>query len=302
MKLGYDHEKKLETTMNQIKSWICSRPFTAVVLTAVFGITATAAAMDDRFIPYAGVLFCIGVLVMVFSMWRFTGIMLAIVLAISGITETKAQEQPPVAEAPIGVAVVVVVVGGVCVYLLVKTCKRLFPKTPAPETNSPPNIIGRPDDTAGSWTYGATYCYDLQSEQLPEVTMELSGVIEEGEHGPFLRLHASRQMYEPLQDFDSFQQDLQRHGITVGPIGTMNFGRNGRPAYEDETPIRFTESDGKYIATVNSEAGTNVIMKVQRSFDLRTWSDFGFVSGSIGQRFRLIDTTTSRAAFYRIQR
>jgi hypothetical protein len=206
-----------------------------------------------------------------------------------------------------GVAVVVVVAGGICVYLLVRTCQRVFPKTPAPSTNEPPNFggISGGTDSAGSWCYYAPVsCYIPQSEQQwPQVTMELSGVIEENEHGPFFHLTASRRMSheEDSQDFDAFQTDLARHGIAMGPVGSMFFGRNGKPAYEQETPIRFSESNGEHITTLNSDTAPSVLLVVQRSFDLKAWSDFGFVSVPVGQQFKLIDTTTRQSAFYRIQ-
>lgn len=288
--------------MNTIRQWISAKPFTAVLLATFFGATATAAGLRDDWLPYTGALFCIGLVVLILSMWRFTGIMLAALMALS----TQAEADEPKAEAPVGVAVVVVVVGGVCVYLLARTCQRLFPKTPAPSTNEPPslNVNGRPDDTAASWSYyGVVSCYEPQFEQWPQVTLELSGTIEENEHGPFFALAASKRMTgtQGVQDYDAFQADLARHGITMGPVGTMNYGRNGRPAYEQETPIRFSESGSQHTVTVHADTGPSVPMVVQRSFDLKTWTDFGFVCAPVGQRFTLIDTTTRQAAFYRIQ-
>lgn len=242
---------------------------------------------------------------MVLSMWKFTGVILAALMAIAGLQKAKAEELQFEPAGAAGVAVVVVVVGGVCVYFLVKTCQRLFPKTPAPSTNSPPEFIGGGVDTAGSWSYyGVVSCYEPQTEQQwPTITMELSGVIQENEHGPYFHLAASRRLdgAEVLQDYDSFQADLARHGITMGPVGTMYYGRNGKPAYEEEVPIRFSESGTEHLVTINSEAGPSIPLVIQRSFDLQTWNNFGYVSVPMGQQFKLVDTTTRQSAFYRIQ-
>jgi len=247
------------------------------------------------------------------------------VLAISCYLDVKAQENktlfvllclciamPAKADEPrfepagvAGAAVVVVCVGGVLVYYLVKTCQKVFPKTPAPGTNDPPNAIGPHTDSAGSWTYATPVsCYEPQSEQQwPQVTMELSGAVLEDDAGPFFRLNASRRLtrFEDSQDLSSFQTDLSRHGIGIGPVGTMCFGRNGRPAYETEVPIHFSQSDNEHRVTVYSDTAPSVPMVLQRSFDLKSWTDFGYVSVPVGQQFKLVDTTTRQSAFYRIQ-
>jgi hypothetical protein len=203
-----------------------------------------------------------------------------------------------------GVAVVAVVVGGVIVYFLVKTCQKVFPKTPGPSTNAPPDVRAGPD-SAGSWTYSAwVSCYEPMSDQRwPQVTMELSGSIQEGEEGPFFHLSASRRLTRAEDSLDplQFQADLARHGIAMGPVGTQCFGRNGRPAEEQETPIRFSQAGSEHLVTVYSDSAPSVPLVIQRSFDLREWRDFGFVSVPMGQQFRLIDSTTGRSAFYRIQ-
>lgn len=297
------------SNIDHIRSWIAARPFTAVGLSAYFGITAALAGCRDDWFVYMFAMFLAGVMTMVLSMLHYSTLIklvLCAALTISAMPDVKAQEEQRVEPAgALGVAVVVVVVGGVCVYLLVRTCQRLFPKTPAPETNGPPylgTINGRPDDTAGSWSYySPVSCYVPQSEeQWPNVTMELTGTIEEG---PTFQLEGSRRITgnEAFQDYDSFQSDLARHGITIGPIGSMYYGRNGRPAYEQETNIRFSEVNGEHIVSVNSDTAPSVPIAIQRSYDLKTWTEFGHVLVPIGSKFKLMDTTSKQSVFYRIQ-
>lgn len=287
--------------MKTIRQWISDNPWTAVSLAAFFGVTSALAGAREDWLPYVGGAFVIGLLVMVFSMRNWAALALAAALAFPSMP-AKAEE-PPIAEGGAGVAVVVVVVGGVCVYLLVRTCQKVFPKTPAPSTNSPPDVRGTGDDVAGSWSYYAQVsCYTGQfgEEEWPQVTMELTGIVTDG---PEFRLTGARKMTraEDSQDFYDFQSDLARHGISMGPVGTQLFGRNGRPAEEQETPIRFSESGSEHVVTINSDTAPSVPIVLQRSFDLKTWKDFGFVSVPMGQQFRLIDTTTGQSAFYRIQ-
>lgn len=283
--------------MNTIRQWIAARPWTAVGLSWFFGATAAVAGFRDDWLPYMIGLLIVGLFIMGVSMRRHAT-KLILLAALMVQVNNRAEERQA---APVGVAVVVVVVGGVCVYLLVRTCQKLFPKTPAPSTNSPPNVGGKSDDTAGSWTYsGFASCAQPMSEpQWPTVTMELSGTIE----SDGLRVGASRRVNttELLQDYNAFLADLQRHGITIGPVGSMNYGRNGRPAYEQEVPIRFSEDGTAHVATVYSDSGPSVPMVIQRSFDMQTWTTFGHVAVPFGQKFKLVDTTTSQSAFYRVQ-
>lgn len=284
-----------------IREWIRSRPYMSVVLASWFGITSTAAGFREDWLPYLFAAFAIPLIAMAYSISRMHIAMLTCIAMIVTTTPTVSSEEQP-EPAPAGVAVVVVVVGGVCVYLLVRTCQRLFPKTPAPSTNSPPYLLGGGVDTAASWTHTATTsCYLPQSdESWPNVTMELTGTVVAGNE---FHLEGARRIIgnESQQDFDHFQADLARHGITLGPVGTKNYGKNGRPAYEQETNIRFTEAIDERTVTVYSESSPSVPMAIQRSFDLVTWQDFGRVSIPIGGRFKLLDTTARQSAFYRIK-
>lgn len=296
------HEKEL--CVKTIRQWISDNPWTAVLLSWLFGTTsAVAGCRPDWFWWMVGI-FVAGLIVMVFSMmWRMTAPLgLIVALLVVDVPTTNAQEPPP-EKGMAGAAVVVVVVGGVCVYVLVRLCQRVFPKTPSPSTNSPPEAIGAKPDTAGSWSYSAPVsCYTPQDDgpSWPQVTMELSGYVEDE---TTFRLTGSRRMarVDDSQDLIAFQSDLARHGITMGQIGTMYFGRNGKPADEQETPIRFSQAGQQHEVAVYSDSAPSVPLVLQRSFDLKTWTDFGQVSVPIGQPFKVIDTTTGQSAFYRIQ-
>jgi len=293
-------------TLRSFVGWVANHPIRFIIWLIISCTSGGLLAYYD--IP---ILWCIVFMVVIgIACWLDVAAdkLMLTLLCLSVALPAKADEPDPKFEpaGAAGVAVVVVVVGGVAVYMLVKTCQRLFPKTQAPSTNSPAFLPGGAD-TGGSWTYsGWVSCYEPAGaeQQWPQVTMELSGRIDESDEGkPFFRLTASRRLTraEDSQDMLAFQADLARHGIGVGPIGTMCYGRNGRPAYEEETPIRFSQVGEQHLVTVNSESGPSVPMVIQRSFDLKSWSDYGYVSMPVGQQFKMVDTTTRQSAFYRIQ-
>lgn len=285
--------------MKPIRDWISARPYTAILLAGIFGITATAAALRDDWFVYAFGVFCGALLAMVFSMWKFTGPL--VILCIALALPAKAAEPEFEPAGMVGVAVVVVVVGGVAVYLLARTCQRLFPKTPTPSTNEPPYFVpGALPDCAGSWTYsGYASCYEPFFNPTPTVNLELSGTVEiNGD----LRLSAGRrltsgELLSPLE----FQSDLAKHGITFGEIGVKSYGLWGKRAYPEEIPIAFSEdASGNKMVTINS---TNPMRTValERSSDLMQWKQIAKTSVPIGQRIRIVDSTTSGQMFYRLQ-
>lgn len=227
---------------------------------------------------------------------------LCLALAIPARTEPEPQFEPA---GMAGVAVVVIVVGGVTIYLLVKTCQRVFPKTSPPGTNSPPYVIsGGSPDCAGSWTYaGWVSCYPqanlVGDVPPPAVSLELTGSVEaSGE----LRLSAGRQLRsDELVSPQDFERNLAKHGIRFGVIGEQSFGLWGRPAYPEEVPIAFSEDAfGNKVVTVHSSAPM-VDVALERSSDLRQWTRIAQSSVPIGQRMRIVDSTTAGQMFYRLR-
>lgn len=213
--------------------------------------------------------------------------------------------QPARAEEPekgaAGVAVVVVVVGGVTIYLLVRTCQRLFPKTSGPGTNSPPYFIpGGTPDCAGAWTYaGWVSCYTPMDDSAPPmVTLELTGSVEPNGD---LRLSAGRKLgAEEMLDPADFEKNLAEHGITFGTIGEKSYGLWGRPAYPEEVPIVFTEdASGNKGAIVVSTAPL-VTVALERSPDMHRWTRIATSTLPIGSPLRIVDSTMAGQMFYRL--
>jgi hypothetical protein len=287
--------------MNTIKRWIAARPFTAISLAALFTLTAAIGGFREDWLPWMIGPYIMGLIYMCLSISRYTvPLLLSVGIVINCTREmARAQEERPAA-GPAGVAVVVVVVGGVAIYLMVRTCQRLFPKTPKGGTNEPPNFLpGGTPDCAGSWTYsGWVSCYTPMDDSAPPtVTLELSGNMESNGE---LRLTASRklgadEMLEPLE----FHRNLAEHGITYGTIGEKSYGLWGRPAEAQEVPIAFSEdANGNKIVSVNSEQPMLTIA-LERSPDMIRWTRIGTSKMAVGQRMRIVDTTTSGQMFYR---
>jgi hypothetical protein len=130
------------------KSWIWLS-----VLTIVSCAFVAICALRDAPLLAATV---VGLFILVWFGLVRKGIVLVLALAIATSSSTKAQEPA----LPYAVGAVVVVVGGVAVYKLVKFCQKRFPK----DTNAPPEQASN----GAAWTYAAMgSCYSPASMEQP---------------------------------------------------------------------------------------------------------------------------------------
>jgi len=231
------------------------------------------------------------------------------------------EQQIQPAAGGVAIGVVVVVVGGVAVYFLAKTCQRLFPKTPKPNTNAPPDEligilgaagVGSSDDYAASWMYSSySSCYfpgDFRaaaggSETEVPTLMELDGTVLYGENGLEFRLATTQKLSveDNMQGPAGFASDLAANGITFGTVGQMSFGKNGRPVSAAEVPISFSSNDGTSYTVTISNGNPTYSVALERSSDLVVWETVSTANISVGQRIRLLDATVSNQMFYRFR-
>jgi hypothetical protein len=123
-------------------------PFKVVLFTFLFTIIPALMAVTDERLFYPGlVAFMFFVIVWAIGLWR-NNKNIVTVLLILGIMAAPLQRAKG---AMIGVGVIVVCVGGYCVYKVVKVCQKKFPPK---DTNAPPESLSLEGEE-----YGGAYEY-----------------------------------------------------------------------------------------------------------------------------------------------
>jgi len=308
-------------------SWLRLHPIKAWVFSWLFGATSAGAGLSQHPVYWLG-LFLVLFSVFLLNVWRDSRIddaairralrmknvissaLVVVSLLFSGMNTRAAEPipaQPPQQAGTVGVAVVVVVVGGVFTYYLVKTCQRLFPKTD-PSTNGVSfHLDGETsDDYAASYSYssyGSCYTppdlYDSDGNFIPAPVMKLTFRSEYD--GVRLAKLTPVDGESATQNVADFKADLARHGIGFSDHGwgVMMFGKNGRPATEAEVPIRF-DTVNRAVDTSNGQTANEVIL--ERSADLQTWEPIMRTKVAVGQSFNFSDVTGTSQMFYRVTR
>lgn len=233
----------------------------------------------------------------------------AILLCLAFLLPAPAVEPPARPEgAGAAVAVVVVVVGGYCVYRMVKICQRLYPKN----TNSEPaQLIGAvgTDEYGASWNYGVLgSCMDNEQDSLTVhgVDYDLytaSLKIAVNEFGSVsTTISASKADQGQYQTWTEFQQEVASHGLWVSPFGdgSKYYSRNRMPCGSESVPLAFNDSDRSVTMTGGSPERMRTLV-IERSTDMQNWSSFLTVSSPWDSMFQVDDLTRHSQMFYRVK-
>jgi hypothetical protein len=210
-----------------------------------------------------------------------------------------------------------VIVGGAwAAYKFYKFCQRKFPKEPK-DTNSLSGLYAQGDTGGGDESAMATAyssfgsCYVPPDNNLTASSssagtptlFHLSGEVLLVNGTLEFRVSGLRKVVgediELFQDVFGFKRDLASHGISMGDtgIGTVYYGKNGRPATPDQVPLSFDSSTKTFIIS-NGQPSYEVV--VQKSYDLETWESMIRTKIPVGQRVRFEDVSESSQTFYRL--
>lgn len=301
--------------MNSIKGWMQKHPYQNTIFTFWLTAMAAAGAYDDGWRVTCAVLYLLGVFSWSVSHAVYTvsklppkhmTILLVLALLSSSINARadEPQRTPPEA-ASIGAGVVVLCIGGYCVYRIFKFCQKAFPKK---DTNAPPEFMltgaAGGDEYGGSWSYDALgSCYtpppnDVRS-LIPGMesptTATINVLVEHG--GTKTQVIVSR---NPLnaQTLEEFQAEAVAHGLLVSihADGSQYFSRNRQRVEPGTVPISFDP----FSRTVRTGTGETRRIVVERSIDLVAWSSFLVTEVAVGSGFTIIDTSLDGHMFYRV--
>ena len=282
--------------MKTIREWIAARPFVAVGLAVLFSVTSTAAGFREDWRPLLVSMFGCGLMVFVFSMHRFLGLIIAITLALP----TKAEEQPVV---PVAAGIVVICVGGFCIYKVAKFCQKHFPKEEKKTNELTGFSVTSSDEYGAAWSYNsAGYCYEpgfqLASVEESPTTFNLDVLVGAG---ATLRTTMSAVTGPGTsQTFSEFKAEVEKHGLFISDHAEPypHYERNRIPCSEDVVPISF---DPLSKAVTHNTGGTMRKVVVERSINLVDWFPLLTTEVSEGTGFRVADCTRENQMFYRVQ-
>lgn len=304
----------MKPIVEQLQRWLHNHPLKAVFFTVIFTILATSAAFREdlfwKLVFIYGIILCVWAIVFSFDNSKIIGLTLTACLLFPSMASTEEPPSQPESGAVVGVAVVVVCVGGYCIYTMVKICQKKFPPK---DTNAPPaeliGTAGTDDEYGASWDYSSIgSCVDGEYNQIlpsvqpgEEFIATLRGIV--NFDGTLTSRLAVTQDHdgERCLTWNQFLADLADHGLTLSGHGdgAQHFSYNGVPCPPEAVPLRFDEQNHTVVHSGPADYMRTVV--VERSANLEAWTPFLTITTPMGRGFQVVDVTRQGQMFYRVQ-
>jgi len=302
--------------MKTLLQWLRLHPIKAVLFTMIFTAIATSAAFrEDQFVKLVCIYaFFLGLWCLVFTIDMRpkpdrVGIkLMALLLAgLFSYTPARAAEPPRKDAAAIGVGVVIICVGGFCVYKIVKVCQKVFPPK---STNAPPedSFSASADEYGGACEYSSIgSCWMPPSLNLASFPYEdpfqnpTTFTLNVALQGGAVRTSMSANNDEgTAQTWDAFTAEMAGHGLFLtGRYSSQpQFEIGGVSCDPSMVPLEFDTQTGRI--TQKREGYALRRVSVERSPNLQDWYPMMVTDVSDGTGFRVIDTTREGQMFYRV--
>lgn len=275
--------------MNPIHRWITAHPYWSITLAWHFGALSVTAAYSDSLASYAAITF--GCQLILWLLWVRIWAVTSILLATALLAAQPAKANEPQPALPYMIGAVVVIIGGVVTYKLVKYCQKNFPKNP-PQTNDPP-ALATDDAYAAAFSYApAGSCYQPASEQSAQLLEVRARLLP----GPTLRVESALSLTNQTQDATAWEADLAAWGLSMNPHGSsQSFSLNGAPIAAEASPIHLSSNP----PSIDLDGAAAKIL-VEKSYDLLEWSPVFVTSVPEGRELRFQDASSTSQLFYRL--
>lgn len=234
------------------------------------------------------------------ALWRYSKGFVASVLILAIIMLPIR----PARSAMVGVGVVVICVGGYCLYKVVKVCQKKFPPK---DTNAPPAEFS----AAGEDEYGGAVEYSsigscfiplslnsnpYENLLINPTTFTLNIMVEP--IGASVSMSVNNDE-GTTQTWDQFQAEMATHGLflTGHPSYPPQYELGGVPCDPSMVPLEFDPFTGR---VTHHTAGEMRRVVVERSPNLVEWAPLLVTDTGVGSGFKVIDTTREGQCFYRV--
>lgn len=228
----------------------------------------------------------------------------SIILCVSLVLSAQAKEPEPVFKPAAGyaVGVVVICVGGYCIYKMIKVCQKAFPPR---NTNSNSGFMASStDEYAGAYEYSSIGSCYVPTEARPGVlpaaqhptTFTLNVMVQEAGVVTTMTVNDDE---GTTQTWNQYQAEMAEHGLFLTGHATYQpqFSRGGVPCDGTLVPLEFDQATGRVI---NRTEGDLRRVVIERSPNLVDWSPLLQTDVGVGTGFKCIDTTREGACFYRV--
>lgn len=283
-------------------------PFKVVLFTFLFTIIPAIMAVTSESWFYPGLGAFTGFLIVLVICWIRHNNTITALLAVSILTgHVQASPPPPPPPDPepavgIAVGVVVICVGGVCIYKLVKVCQKVFPPK---STNSNESFSATGEDEyAGAYEYSSIgSCYIPQAiNAIPTdqpqnpTTFTLKVIVERAGVTTSMSADSTE---GTTQTWTEFEADMASHGlfITGHPSPYPQFSMNGVPCDGAVVPLEFDRATGRVVQVTGGDLRR---VYIERSTNLADWGPLLQTDVGVGTGFKCIDTTREGQMFYRV--
>lgn len=280
-------------------------PFKVVLFTFLFTIIPSIMAVTNEDFFYWGLsAFMLYVILWALLVWKHSKTMITAMLVMATIALPIRQARSAI----YAVGAIVICVGGVCVYKMVKVCQKKFPpKGSGSETNSNSGLtVANLDEYAGAYEYssigscfvmpetnGITLFEDL-TKNPTTFTLNVM-LIPDG----VLTSMTSDNTEGTTQNWDQFRLEMEGHGLFITGHASYQpqFSRNGVPCDGASVPLSFDPFTGRVIHNTGGELKR---VSIERSPNLIDWTPLLVTDVSDNTGFKVVDTTREGQMFYRV--
>lgn len=308
--------------MTKLIRWVQLRPLVSVLLFFTLGLGITYFGLTDAQagvcrLGSPGIFIFLGAFALVWSVMLVSdrkklGLITATLVASMAVGSIQAAEPPEEevifqpANGGIAIGVVVVCVGGYCVYRMIRFCKKKFPKKD-PATNAPPSSVSfalsnGSGESAGSvcWKTSGS-CFTAAAVPPAQNVLTLLAYVDVGPLPTLVPL--SHDPEKEMGTQEEFNVGLAPHGVQwTGVAGDRQFALNGVPVEEHEVPFIIGSTFETGVTLSPADPGLyRVVVETSNQPTGGAWHELLHMCMPVNTPIILEDTPYGDQNFYRLR-